>query len=203
MTHISRDTCRSQKIHTESPLLFMSGLWRSKEKLYPKKKQMLLCFLPEAEVSPHLFATIQWWIWKRNVSTFSNFILQAVEQLNCHLIIITKEQQKDKGMQKRFFWGLTFCHSNVPKGSVPSTHGFGRSTSTACAFQQDRDCVRFTTCATLPKITQIVTPQMYTVLPEQELGRNNWKKMMNINKKWIFIEVFSPGFRFGRFGFLW
>lgn len=124
-------------------------------------------------------------------------------QLNCHLIIITKEQQKDKGRQKRFFWGPTSCHSNVPKGSVPSTHGFGRSMSTACAFQQDHDCVRFTTCATLPKITQIVTPQMYTVLPEQEPGRNNWKMMMNINnKKRLFKEVFPPGFRFGRFGFL-
>lgn len=82
MTHISRDTWRSQKIHTESPLLFMSGLWRSKGKLYPQKRQMLLCFLPAAEASPHLFAsffaTIQWWIWKRNVSTISNFILQAV-----------------------------------------------------------------------------------------------------------------------------
>lgn len=124
-------------------------------------------------------------------------------QLNCHLIIITKEQQKDKGRQKRFFWGPTSCHSNVPKGSVPSTHGFGRSMSTARAFQQDHDCVRFTTCATLPKITQTVTPQMYTVLPEQEPGRNNWKKMMNINnKKRLFKEVFPPGFRFGRFGFL-
>lgn len=93
-------------------------------------------------------------------------------QLNFHLIIITKEQQKDKGTQE-IFLGPHVLSCNVPKGSVPSTHGFGRSTSTACAFQQDRDCVRFTTCATLPKITQIVPPQMYTVLPKQELGRNN------------------------------
>lgn len=58
-------------------------------------------------------------------------------QLNHHLIIITKEQQKDKGTQIRFYWGPASCHANVPKGSVPSTRGFGRSMSTACAFQQD------------------------------------------------------------------
>lgn len=105
MTHISRDTCRSQKIHTESPLLFMSGLWRSKEKLYPKKKQMLLCFLPEAEVSPHLFATIQWWIWKRNVSTFSNFILQAVWAIKLPFNYHHKRTAEGYGYAKEIFLG--------------------------------------------------------------------------------------------------
>lgn len=81
-------------------------------------------------------------------------------------------------MQIRFY-----CVANVPRGSVPSTHGFGRSTSTPCALQQDPGCVRFATCATLPKITQTVTPQTHTVLPEQELGKSNWKGVMNINKK--------------------
>lgn len=36
-------------------------------------------------------------------------------QLNCHLIIITKKQQKDKGTQKRFFWGPTSCHAMCPR----------------------------------------------------------------------------------------
>lgn len=190
MTHISGDTWRSQKIHTESLLLFMSDLWRSKGKLYPPKKPNGVLF-SSSSWSFSIFVCLILLLrssdeYEKETSEFSIIsFYRQFGQLNSHLIIITKEQQEDKSTEIRFYRG-----ANVSKGSVPSTHGFGRSMSTACAFQQDRDCVRFTTCATLPKITHSVTPQTYTVLPEQELGMSNWKGVMNINKKWMYIEAF-------------
>lgn len=82
VTHLKRHLEVSENPHWVTTALHKWPL-KVKRKIIPSKKgQMLLCFLPAAEASPHLFpsffATIQWWIWKRNVNTFNNFILQAV-----------------------------------------------------------------------------------------------------------------------------